>query len=168
MIHYMVELDEFNTKKKTKVEIPVDEIVSIYECAPLRLRKESIPLSRVLYGDRVEHSTFVMDTLRNIKSKIKNGFEEYIQKTDWNPDALLALSLDDLPIFHITDDLNQNALVMIPLNKIDRYENNHKSRCSIYVNGHEFYINETRKDLTDVKCTYESEFIQIMKNHHII
>lgn len=168
MIHYMIELDEFNTKKKTKVEIPVDEIVSIYECAPLRLSKESMPISRLLYGTRVERSCFITDTLRNIKSKIKNGFEKYMQETDWNTDALLALSLDELPIFHITDDLNQNALVMLPLNRIDRYENNHKARCAVYINGHEFYINETRKNLTDVKCTYEAELIQLMRNHHII
>lgn len=168
MVHYTIKLNEFNTKKKIEVEIPVDEIVSVYECAPLRLGKESIPLSRLLVGHRVERAHFIIDTLRNIKSKIREGFEEYIKSEDFNPDALLSLSLDELPIFHITSDINQHALVMLPLNRIDRYKNSHKERCIVSVNGHDFYINESHLKITEVRGTYEAEFIQLMRNHHII
>lgn len=168
MVHYTIKLEEYRAKGKVEVEIPVDEIVSVYECAPLHLGKTCIPLSRILIGRNVERSYFVKDTLRNIQSKIKNGFEEYIQTSCSNPDALLSLSLDEFPVFHITSDINQHALVMLPLNRIDHYKNSHKERCIVSINGHEFYINESRLKLTNIKGEYESYLIQIMRNHNVI
>lgn len=168
MLHYMIKLDQFSTKKPEKIDIPVDRIVSIHECAPLRLTNKSIPISRLLLSaeNHVEYSYFIAETLGNIKSKIKAGFEEYLKGC--NPDSLLALSLDEFPVFHTVSDIDQHALMMIPLNRIERYKNSHKSRCIITINGNDYSIDESHAQLTDNKVKLESELIQLMRNNKLI
>ena len=164
-----IKLNVFNTKKKEEIDIPVNKIISVYECPPLRLSDKCIPLSRLLISEELaERSHFVTDTLRNIKAKIKNSFEEYIKSGECDTDALMTLSLDDLPIFDIVDDINQHALVMIPINRIDTYKNSHKERCIVSICGHEYYIDKSRSGLTDDKIKLESELIQVMKNCNLI
>lgn len=165
MIQFSIKLQQFTTEKnKSEIEIPVDKIISVYECAPFL----GSPLSRILLGGKVERSYFLFETLRNIESKIRLGFEEYVKSPECKPAELVSLSMDEFPVFHIVSDLNQHALVLIPLNNISSYENSHKERCIITIEGHRLYINESQLKLTEVRNRIEDDLVRMMKVNHLL
>lgn len=169
MVHFTIKSDEFSSlDKKMEIDIPVDQIISVYECAPLSLKNKVIPLSRVLIKERnVERSYFVKDTIKNLLTKIREGFENFLSTPDCNPDMLLSISMDQLPVFSILDDLNQHALVLIPLNRISSYQNSRKARCIINVDGYQILVDQSQLQLTEERNKIENDLVQVMRNHNL-
>lgn len=170
MVNFEIKLKEFSTNENgNEIGVPVNQIISVYECAPFHTSKKTLPLSRILikeYGN-VERSYFIQETLSNILSKIRLGFEEYIKTPDCNSDMLLSISMDELPVFDVLDDLTQKALVLIPLNKIESYRNSHKERCVICVNGHQILVDKSQLKLTEARNRIENDFVQLMRDNKV-
>lgn len=160
MINFTISLEEFNGIKKGLVyDLPVDRITAVYDLNPIDLGTNRIPLCQVICNYETGRRMYTMkENIRNIKSKIMNAFREWCQN---NPTD--GLSTEDLPAFDLSVDTKQHARVLLPLNRIRRFETYKRGLAIAIIDGEKFYLDESQSDVNTHRIWEEQQCMSIAR-----